>query len=320
MLRRNLMTDQVVCPLSGSSDVVLVERIRASKLVELYARTLKIDVASEFNHYTEVGYYYCNESDLRFFSPAVVGSAAFYGKLQHYEWYYLQDKNEYEYAGQYVKQSDCVLDIGCGKGDFRQRIPTRRYIGLEMNQAAIVEGEKKGIQIINESVRQHSQKNAGKYEIVCAFQVLEHVSNVRAFVGAAALCVKPGGLLILSVPSYDSFGKYATNFSLDLPPHHVSRWSDKALQNIANIFSLAVVEIWHESLQLLHKQFYAQTIASHALRSIFGRPYLNVDLSLQNKLIARAGGCFGNLFAKGLTGPELLPRGISVTGVFRKPL
>ena len=314
------MINQVVCPLSGSSDVILVERIRAANLVKLYARTLKIDVASEFDHYTEVGYYHCNESDLRFFFPAVVGSAAFYGQLQHYDWYYLQDKNEYEYASQYVKPSDWVLDIGCGKGDFRQRIPTQRYVGLEMNQAAIVEGIEKGIQILNESVQQHSQRNAEKYDVVCAFQVLEHVSDVHAFVGAAALCVRPGGLLVLSVPSYDSFGRYATNFSLDLPPHHVSRWSDKALRNIANIFSLAVVEIWHESLQILHKQFYAQTIASHALRSILGHRYLNVNLSLKNKLIAMAGGCLGNLFAKGLTGPELRPRGISVTGVFRKPL
>jgi SAM-dependent methyltransferase len=314
------MTDQVVCPLTGSLDVTLIERIPASSLVELYTRSLKINVASEFKHYNEIGYYHCTKSDLRFFFPAVVGSADFYGQLQHYDWYYLQDKNEYEYVSQYVKSSDWVLDIGCGKGAFRRRIPTQRYVGLEMSQAAIAEGIKTGIQIGNESVQQHSQENAGKYDVVCAFQVLEHVSDVNYFVGAAALCVKPGGLLALSVPSYDSFGRHATNFSLDLPPHHVSRWSDKALCNIANIFSLEVVEIWHEPLQILHRQFYAQTIACNALRSIVRHRFLNVDPSLRNKLITVAGGFLGSFFAKGLTGSELLPRGISVTGVFRKPL
>jgi hypothetical protein len=130
------MINQVFCPLSGNSDVILVERTRAANLVDLYARSLKIDVAFELRPCTEIGYYHCTESDLRFFFPAVVGSAAFYGQLQPYDWYYLQDKNEYEYTSQYVGPSDWVLGIGCGKGAFRQRIPTQQYMVINVKHSS----------------------------------------------------------------------------------------------------------------------------------------------------------------------------------------
>lgn len=312
------MSHQASCPLCGSSDVILNERIRTKDLVELYAKSLKIDVAPEFEHCPEINFYHCVECDLRSFLPAIGGSADFYKQLQQYDWYYLQDKYEYEYAKRYITQTDRVLDIGCGEGAFSHKIPTQDYVGLEMNQAAVEKGVQRGIRVINESIQQHSQENVGKYDTVCAFQVLEHICDLRAFIYSAALCVRPEGLLVFSVPSYDSFARNVVNFILDLPPHHVTRWSDKALSNIAEVFPLSVVEIWHEPLQPHHRRFYARTIASRAIRNIFRHPFSNVDLSLKSKMIEGAATFLGSSLRRGLIGFESLPTGISVTAVFSK--
>ena len=312
------MIGRVVCPLGCSSHVNLIEHIRTSDLARLYTASLKIDISPEFMGIDEIGYYHCPDSDLRFFFPSVEGSAAFYGQLRKFDWYYLQDKPEYEYANRYIRSSDWVLDIGCGEGAFARKIGTQRYVGLETSQAAIAEGVKKGINIINESVQQHCQGNAGRYDVVCAFQVLEHVSDARTFISSAVNCIRPGGLLVLSVPSQDSFARFVSNYYLDMPPHHVTRWTDRALHNIARVFLLTVEEIWHEPLQIHHSRLYAQTIAANTLRSFLRHRFSSVDPSLMNKLITHVAGFLGNLHVRGWTESDSPPRGISVTGIFRR--
>lgn len=62
--------------------------------------------------------------------------------------------------------------------------------------------------------------------------------------------------LIIAVPSQDSFLKYHVNGILNMPPHHVSRFSDKTLHTIADIFNLKLLEIYHEQVQPEHIDFY----------------------------------------------------------------
>lgn len=34
----------------------------------------------------------------------------------------------------------------------------------------------------------------------------------------------------------DSLAKYVSNFELNMPPHHITKWSAKALKNITKYF------------------------------------------------------------------------------------
>lgn len=94
------------------------------------------------------------------------------------------------------------------------------------------------------------------------------------------------------MPSEDSFIKYATNGILNMPPHHISRYNDKTLENITKIFNLELVEIHHENIQKEHFDFYKAAIWAQ----IFLKPRL-IDESIYRKIINRF-GIIGKKFIK----------------------
>ncbi len=69
-----------------------------------------------------------------------------------------------------------------------------------------------------------------------------------------------------------------------MPPHHVSRFSDKTLQTIAQIFSLRLVNIYHEQVQSEHKNFYKNVVWA----KFFLKPTL-IDTSLKRKVLNQIG-------------------------------
>ena len=85
----------IVCPLSGSSNVTLIEQINASDLIKIYNQCLQADISKEFGDIEKIGYDHCIDSDLRFFYPMVTGSEKFYEQLQKNPGYYMDDKAEY---------------------------------------------------------------------------------------------------------------------------------------------------------------------------------------------------------------------------------
>ena len=311
----------VFCPLSGSDQVVLLEKITQDTLVKMYQKKIGNSIMSEFDNVREIGFYHCPESDLKFFYPMVTGSESFYENLQDIDWYYLDEKEEYEYAARYIQPSDVVLEIGCGKGAFAEKITAREYVGLEFSRKAQTSASQKNIKVLNESIEQHSIDRAKKYSVVCSFQVLEHVAEIHSFIEASIKCLKPGGLLIYSVPSADSFVSSIKNYVLNMPPHHLSWWSDKSLQHISDIFALKVIDIHHEKLAEIHKQWYSYSILIKALENTIGykSDKLLIDRSWLYQIMSMTSVLGSKWLKKGLVDSKALPNGHSVTCVYQKP-
>jgi 2-polyprenyl-3-methyl-5-hydroxy-6-metoxy-1,4-benzoquinol methylase len=307
----------VLCPLSKNSNVSIVEIIKVSDLVKIY-EPFQLDISSEFRGVSEISLFYCSESDLYFFDPPVNGSEKFYEHMQKFDWYYLEDKNEYGYASRFIEESDLVLEIGCGRGAFSEKILSKKYVGLEFSRRASELANAKGIKVINESVELHSSQNTEKYDVVCAFQVLEHIANIDSFIASSLSCLKIGGVIIFSVPSYDSFSRYVANFALDMPPHHLTRWTDKALNNLTRFFPIEVIDIIHEPLQLAHKQMYIEALLRKSLSDFLKNEFKNIDSSFRDSAIRFVGKYLTNVFSDGLSDPIFLPRGISVVAIYRK--
>ena len=77
-----------------------------------------------------------------------------------------------------------------------------------------------------------------------------------------------------------------------MPPHHISRFSDKTLQEIANIFNLELLEIYHEQVQPEHIDFYKATMWAKLFL-----PTPLIDRGLLRKFINKA-GFIGRSFIK----------------------
>ena len=309
----------IVCPLSGSSNVTLIEQINASDLIKMYNQALQADISKEFGDVKQIGYYHCIDSDLRFFYPMVTGSEKFYEHLQKNPWYYMDDKAEYSYAKNFIKESDLVMEIGCGRGAFSQKISTKKYVGLEFSRKAKEIAFSNGIIIENESIQSHSVAHPAKYDVVCSFQVLEHISEIRSFIESSIKALKPGGLLIYSLPSADSFLSLITNNFYNMPPHHVSFWSDKSLKHIAEIFGMKIVNIEHEKLAEWDKVSWASSIILESLRNWLGVQSELLDTSLKYKVLQKISLLTGEILAKGLINPKVLPQGHTVNVVYQKP-
>ena len=307
-----------ICPLCNGVSVATRESIPVGRVVKMYKRLLGIDVAGEFGELSLIDCIRCRDCDLNYFSPAVSGSEHFYEMLQAFSWYYMEEKNEYTFARNFVKPTDDVLEIGCGKGAFARCINGRSFLGLEFSKEAQKLAVNNGVEVLNESIQNHSINKANTYDVVCSFQVLEHVVDVSSFIKSAVVCLKDGGLLILSSPSTDSFAAFVPNFVLDMPPHHATRWSDASYRNVANLYNLDLIKLWHEPLQNIHREFYFQTTLTNDVMRLFRQQNRVWNESLIYQFIYLVSRLPSKLLSKCVPNKFFIPRGLSVTAVFRK--
>jgi 2-polyprenyl-3-methyl-5-hydroxy-6-metoxy-1,4-benzoquinol methylase len=158
-------------------------------------------------------------------------------------------------------KSSKVLEVGCGNGEFLDRLKTELsadILGLELNENTI---EIKNY-ILNETIETHSKKFPETYDIVCSFQVMEHIANIKTFIESQLVVLKRGGKLIVSVPNNDSFIKLGINI-LNMPPHHNGLWNKDSLFALQKLFPLKLTNIIYEPLQSYHTNYFIKTTVAY---------------------------------------------------------
>ena len=98
-----------------------------------------------------------------------------------------------------------VLEIGCGLGAFGVRLAQRyNYLGVEPDPAAYAVAASRAAALGRGEIRNVRVEDveADQFDLVCAFEVLEHIEDDAAAVKAWATRLRPGGYLLLSVPAH----------------------------------------------------------------------------------------------------------------------
>lgn len=245
-------------PLYIDAKVDCIDTFNASQIVDAYSE-IGIDVSRFFHGIENVKLFECRKTGYRFYHPfSVVGDARFYEDLS------LKRKNYYSTRWEHlkilpsIKKSEHVLEIGSGFGAFLKLLKSNdiKSEGIELNPEALDICNKECLNIHNELIENFAVKFSGKYDVVCYFQVLEHITNVHEFIKYSLLALKPNGRLIIGVPNNNPFlfvnDKYHT---LNLPPHHAGLWNKKALKSLEFVFNIKLVSLQYEPLEKTYSQF-----------------------------------------------------------------
>jgi SAM-dependent methyltransferase len=98
-----------------------------------------------------------------------------------------------------------VLDVGCSAGATIRRLQRDGYIsvvGIDISPQAIERCRNQGLQEVHVMDGQAPDFPDGSFDVILASDVLEHVPDERAAVGAWFRLLRPGGLLIALVPAF----------------------------------------------------------------------------------------------------------------------
>lgn len=260
------------CPLCKSERINNLLKFDSKILIDLYIKSYGLDIKYLINDKSEIGFYQCKECSLKYFYPDYGGDDFFYSNLQIKDNYYFNEKYEYEVVKKYFNNTVDVLEVGSGKGAFSKLINYKSYTGLELNESAVKLARNEGLNLIHTSVQDYEANNQSiKYDIICSFQVLEHVflRDLHSFIESSIRLLKSGGKMIIVVPSESTFMGNTSNSVLNLPPHHLTRWSDECLNNIGKIFNLKIIDINYEPLKKInYNPYFIQLIRKVFLYSV----------------------------------------------------
>lgn len=122
-----------------------------------------------------------------------------------------------------------VLDVGCFNGFFVKELQSHGFEaqGIDFNRLAIEKGKREfGLgEAISCRTLQELHEAAAQFDVISAFEVLEHLKEPRTFLTDALRLLRPGGYIIISTPNNNMVSRPL----LDWPPHHLSRFTVKSL-------------------------------------------------------------------------------------------
>ena len=246
------------CPLCGATSATILNVLQAGdiwdSLESRHAASFDVVTRSQLTPSSKIELLACHDCGLQYFSPALPGDAAFYSQLSTSDQnFYNSVTWDFRQALQVIPKSAKVLDVACGPGAFLAlcRDEGLHATGIDTNPHAIAHARSLGLSVECTLLSDFSQHHAGSFDVVTAFQVVEHLSDVVPFTMQAVKCLKPGGFLLISVPNRDRIWREALE-PLDCPPHHLSRWEPRQFAELAERCSLRLHAVHRELASLDH--------------------------------------------------------------------
>jgi 2-polyprenyl-3-methyl-5-hydroxy-6-metoxy-1,4-benzoquinol methylase len=298
----------MISPITGKPSSKILTTYSVEEITKLYQDRLQIDVKRFFKNISEIKVYECADTGLAYYWPRNVdGDGKFYEELERFDWYYMPSKWEHIQTLALVKPGMKVLEIGCAEGSFLEVVNQKgaTSVGLELNEKATKICQEKGLEAHCAFVEDYADQHPETFDLVCSFQVVEHIANITSFINASSKLLKPGGLMVIAVPNNDSFLGYDRFNVLNLPPHHTNRWNDQSLRNIAPYFDLTWIGNELETVQPHHADYLARVIKNSAAK----------QMGIWPKLVFKL---FGGVMKKYLADHLTMFKGFTILAKYKK--
>jgi len=125
-----------------------------------------------------------------------------------------------------------LLDVGCSCGYFMEVAASRGFDvqGVEFSRSAIAAANANLRSRIFEGTLDEMPVN-GMFDVVSAFDLIEHVQDPRALLRRCAGVLKPGGALVISTPDAGHFLRFVmrSRWPMLQPMQHLFLFSRRAL-------------------------------------------------------------------------------------------
>lgn len=147
-----------------------------------------------------------------------------------------------------------LLDVGSGDGSFVHHMAGHGWdaTGLDFSPTAAELAARRGLRgtFLKGSLADHAFEPGGM-DAVTLWQVLEHIGEPLPFLARVRDVLRPGGLLVASVPNIEGLSAVLTGerwWGLDVPRHLV-HYTPRTLRRAVSEAGLHVVDVRHFSLQ-----------------------------------------------------------------------
>ena len=129
-----------------------------------------------------------------------------------------------------------VLDLGCRSGALtRHFLDGNEVVGLDVDRAALAKAEALGIQPVQANVEEPLPFEDASFDAVVAGELFEHLQFPDALVAEIARVLRPGGVLVGSVPNaYRLQGRlrFLRGRSPEDDPTHLRMFSPAAVREL----------------------------------------------------------------------------------------
>jgi 2-polyprenyl-3-methyl-5-hydroxy-6-metoxy-1,4-benzoquinol methylase len=184
------------------------------------------------------------------------------GKLQQEEYNGIQEMAAYglhrgvfNMLKPYLKPGMKVLDFGCGKGAFSQRLidagMTVHACDIDTDQIMAKVSKKIKLDLNGSDITQIITE---KYDVVIAMEIIEHLQNPWKYMDDCIKILNPGGLIVFSTPNVSNFvsrmrflmrGTITAFEKNDLAHGHITPLTFVQLENMFSTFGLKIIAKGH---------------------------------------------------------------------------
>lgn len=122
-----------------------------------------------------------------------------------------------------------ILEIGCGTGhNFPMLGAFGRVDALELDDQMRAYAEKRlGRKVLSAPLPELAGVPDGGYDVIGAFDVIEHIDNDHAALATIATKLRPGGKFVMTVPAHQWMWS-----AHDVVNHHKRRYSKRSLREL----------------------------------------------------------------------------------------
>jgi SAM-dependent methyltransferase len=180
------------------------------------------------------------------------------------------------------REGNRILDMGCGIGFFLEEAQSRGWdaFGSELESRAVEINRAKGLNCVQAPIDADTFE-PGSFDVITAFEVVEHLRDPLAEAAVIARALRPGGLFYCTTPNFGSLSRRTLRdrWSVIAYPEHLTYFTPPTLRSWLGRFGFEPVKVTTTGVSLARlraardeqhpddEQLRAQIEGSRALRT-----------------------------------------------------